>query len=130
LDPSDRISDEEVLLTIASIIKNIGIPEEWLISRLMLVSKTSDPFPRLGKHRPISINSIPLKVAERIIKAAMDKCQTCEIQMGKYQTGFRKNGDPRYNVIEVLKHVANKERILSIDLTSAFDSISRKLLVK
>jgi hypothetical protein len=131
LDPSKRLTRESYK-SIIDILSYSGIPKDWLKSKLILISKQSSPFPFLGRHRPISINSFPLRVTERVLQSILKKWTKCDLNLGDYQLGFRTGGDARINVLRVLNIMkANKKwRILSIDLTSAFDNIPRRLLVE
>jgi hypothetical protein len=120
---------------IINLVKNIvaihGIPQKWLRSRLIIISKTKDSFPMLGRHRPISVNSFPLRVLEAIIKQKLKHCDTCKLDLDHYQCGFRSHGDPRINIVKTLKFLAKKTGyMLTIDLSSAFDSLPRKTILK
>jgi hypothetical protein len=75
----------------------------------MLISKTKDSFPTIGRHRPISINSFPLRVAEKVIQEALKNYKTCHIKFDRYQTGFTEGGDPHFNIIKVIKHLKTRK---------------------
>ena len=113
------------------------IPEELRVSRLLILTKTSTPVASVSQTRPIAVQSLPIRIIEKIIKQNLDNCQLCKsTELPIYQTGFQPNMSTMINLIRV-KSVINKNRkrsknkkfIFFLDLTKAFDTIERSYII-
>ena len=99
------------------------IPEELRVSRLLILTKTSIPVASVSQTRPIAVQSLPIKIIEKIIKQNLDNCQLCKsTELPINQTGFQPNMSAMINLIRV-KSVINKNRKRSKNKKFIFSSI-------
>ena len=54
---------------------NYRIPKDFLIGRLVLLSKNNSPLAVVDKTRPIAIQSLPIRLIEKVIITKLRNCR-------------------------------------------------------
>ena len=79
---------------------NLLIPEELRVSRLLILTKTSTPVVSASQTRPIAVQTLPIRIIEKIIKQNLDNSQLCKsTELPIYLTGFQPNMSTMINLI-------------------------------
>ena len=115
-------------------IKQRCFPQAWKTAIITPVPKTTPP--TVDKIRPISTFPVISKVFERIVLNKMWK--TIELSLGEDQHGFRPQHSTTTALIDITENAfhyyddsaTNGVAIMSLDMTSAFDSINYNLLIQ
>ena len=119
------------------IIAQNKIPEQWLISKTIPIHKKG-PKQNIENYRPISNLCSTSKVFERLILSrikSLEQLNNVDIT-GVNQHGFKKNKSTSTLGIQIQSLIAraldedNHAIMASIDLSSAFDVVNIKLLLK
>ena len=138
------LEDKEILKEIASkilhtlITNNWIIPEELRISRLLVLTKNASPTANINETRPIAVQSLPIRIIEKLIKFNLLAWQQWKsTELPKYQTGFQQNMSTMINLIRIKslinrnrRRTKNKKYIFFLDITKAFNTIGRKYILK
>lgn len=124
--------DGEVALTPEArmaLVRNMGKYTVWKTNpaRRMYIPKPGKP----GQKRPLSIPTIRNRVAQAIVKNALEPCWEAQLEPNSY--GFRP-GRSIHDAVEQCWKLLNKRTrrpwILDADLRSAFDQISHEHILK
>jgi hypothetical protein len=113
-----------------------AIPEELMCSRLVCLNKVPDSHGHLDAIRPIAIDGILIKLAERCIFNKLTKLPNYHNLINFRQIGFRKGVGCdlnlmrlRQRVSDVLSTSVNKEKfVLFVDFKTAFDAVNHTKL--
>ena len=109
------------------------IPDIWKMSNIVPIPKVKNP----GKtdYRPIALTSTIMKCLEHLIKDRV--LQTCHQNMDEYQYAYKSNRSTKdaCAVLDFMlrKHLdtpGNYARVMFVDFTSAFNTISPPLLLQ
>ena len=102
------------------------IPCEWNRGRLIPLFKKEDPSDR-GNYRPICLLSVTRKIIERALALAMNDSFTPH----QAQMGFQNDMGTDMALAQMNKAARNGQNWMAIlDLKSAYDRVSRELLMK
>ena len=126
------------------ICKNIScnnrmIPEESLIGRLILLTKTGSPISKVEKTRPIIVQTLMIRLIEKVIKTKLEEWNKCHnFNSDSYQWGFQKKNSTVVNLIRAKaflknnkkKRNKNKPIVFALDIEGAFDNIPRKIILE
>ena len=70
---------------------NGSIPEESLFGRLILLTKTGSPIAKIDKARPIIVQTLMVRLIEKVIKSKLEEwSKCCNLDSDDYQWGFQK----------------------------------------
>ena len=114
-----------------------SIPEQWKISKVIPIPKAGNPN-KIENYRPIANLCSTTKIYEKLILARLtqiEKENNCSLT-GKSQHGFKKGHSTctlGLTVQSVLTHALDENNyalMASLDLSSAFDVVNVKLLLK
>ena len=114
------------------------IPENALMGRLILQTKTGAPISEINKTRPIVVQNLIIRLIEKVLKRKLELWQAWQnLSTDTYQWGFTKRKSTLVNLIRVKHFIKwnkkmrnkNKPIILSLDIAGAFDSIHRKTIL-
>ena len=106
-----------------------------LIGRLILLSKSNSPITTIDKTRPIAIQSIPVRILEKVVKDGLEEWQIWNNwKIGKYQAGFQRGFGTFFNILRVKRYIkvcksmnkAKRPIIFALDIAGAFDKVPRK----
>lgn len=117
------------------------IPDEFLTGRLILISKTQSPIVEISKTRPLIVQSLPLRIIEKVIYSKLKAwTKWNNFNLHNYQTGFREGMSTLINQVRVKLEVQRSKKlkkdsskrpyIFSLDLSGAFDYVPRQLLLE
>ena len=116
-------------------IKQALVPAIFKMARIVPIPKTSEP-KNFGDYRPVSITSIVSRIFEKIVMKRFVSSQY-NTWLPSNQHGFRNGASTTTAILELQNHVASSEekhfdymRILSVDLSKAFDSVQHNLIVE
>ena len=129
----------EVLVVPLTYIINCSIlsgkyPTNWKISKIIPLHKKGDR-KCLKNYRPVSLLSVPGMILERIISLQIEEFFEEKKLLGEFQFGFRKNKSTVSELLSMfdtlLEAKEHKKEIVLIlyDLSSAFDTVSHKILI-
>lgn len=113
-----------------------SIPEEIMCSRLVCLNKNPDSHGHVDAIRPIAIDGMLIKIAERCLFNKLTKLPNYSNIINPRQIGFRKGLGCdlnlmrlRQRVSDVLSTSVNKEKfLLFVDFKTAFDAVNHTKL--
>ena len=126
-----------ITIMMRKVIKTGIVPEQWKIAKVIPLHKRGDT-KKVENYRPISNLSAITKVFERLILwriQYIEKEENCDIT-GAAQHGFKKNRSTETACLDIQSRIAqecdkgNYVTMSSLDLSSAFDVVDQKLLIK
>ena len=126
---------EPLAVTFNASIKQALVPAVFKMARIVPIPKTSEP-KNFGDYRPVSITSIISRIFEKIVMKRFVSPQY-NTWLPSNQHGFRNGASTTTAILELQNHVASSEekhfdymRILSGDLSKAFDRVQHNLIVE
>ena len=116
------------------------VPKYFMISRLLLISKTKDEYPEINNTRPISILPTITKMFEASILHNLEKVVNSSL-FNRWQRGFIKGESTLHNIQDILSIAGKlKEKrkicksktatIVFFDFKKAYDMVDRNILVE
>lgn len=112
-------------------------PKQWRRSRVILIPKAGAK-DKIGaeKYRPIAINSMLLKILEKLIKDRIYYYLSNQQLFPKHRYGFQHNTSTTDALMEIRKRIVQASLdklgtlIISLDIKNAFNSIQPKIILK
>lgn len=108
------------------------LPEDWLRSRLILLSKEKSPTATIDRTRPICIQTMPTRATEEYVHRKLSKCRCGILNTGAYQTGFKEKLSCHVNLMRIISFIqgvrkdpGNKTITIAVDISQAYDSVDR-----
>lgn len=112
-----------------------SIPSYLKRARKQLIFKTNKTTVAMDDVRPIAKLPQIMKVLEKTIKNKLEKLGSKMLKVGPYYTGFLKGLSTKHSLARMLNEVmrtrikrSQRKVYLAIDLSKAYDNISRKHL--
>ena len=114
------------------------VPDFWMISKIILLSKENSDTPEVNNTRPIAILPSITKVFELSILENLEKIGYQQRFISSNQRGFTPNKSTTENIYDLfqfwmnIKNSNNKKfgALIFIDLKRAYDWVNRNLLLK
>lgn len=116
-------------------LKSSTFPENLKINKITPIQKSTDDN-SISNYRPISVSSIISKILETIVNDQLTQYLEKYSLISKNQYGFRKHANTTSAIFDMITYIEkemdkkNKIAIVFFDLTKAFDTVDRKILLK
>ena len=114
------------------------VPEQWLVAKTIPIYKNKGANNDIQNYRPIANLCTTSKIFEKLIMKRINEIQdSCEVDLtGENQHGFKRNRSTStlsVTLQSMISRAINEGKyglIASLDLSSAFDVVNIKLLIK
>lgn len=108
------------------------IPADMLTGRMLLFTKTGSPIADIRKTRPIMVQTVALRIIEKLIRNKLQSCDACNnFWIDSYQTGFTAGMTTLINQVRIKQIIGISKRqkrypqkrpyIFLLDICGAFD---------